>query len=155
MPSEVQRIRQLLERTYEGDAWHGPSVRQILTSLSPTQALQRIGDSHNAIELVWHMIAWRDFVIQRLKGDNAYELSEEDNWPSVRFLSEAEWQQAQGALDQRQHNLLAALDHLPTERLEETVAHRSYNYYVLLQGIIQHDLYHAGQIRLLTQYRLR
>ena len=152
MPSEVQRIRQLLERTYDGDAWHGSSVRQILTSLSPTQALQRIGDSHNAIELVWHMIAWRGFVIQRLKGDDTYELSEEDNWSSICSLSQAAWQQAQDALAQRQQDLLTALDRLPVERLEKTVAYRSYNYYVLLQGIIQHDLYHVGQIRLLTQY---
>jgi len=36
-------------------------------------------------------------------------------------------------------------------RLEEITPGTSYSNYVLLHGVIQHDLYHAGQIALLKK----
>ena len=152
MSLEVQRIRQLLERTYAGDAWHGPSVRVVLSDLSAAQALQRTGGSHNSVEIVQHMTAWRNFAIQRLEGTTDYEVAEEINWSSIHSLSEADWQQVGESLDQSQHNLLTLLDSQEATLLNEPVASRLYDYYVLLHGIIQHDLYHLGQIRLLSSH---
>ena len=152
MSSEVERISQLLERTYQGDAWHGPSVQTVLSDLSSTQALHRIGDSHNAVEIVRHMTAWRNFVIQRLAGNDTYELTEAANWSTVSSLSEAEWQHTLDELDRSQRGLLAALHQQKEEQLTKLVAHRSYSYYVLLHGIIQHDTYHLGQVRLLGHH---
>ena len=152
MPSEVARIRSLLARTYEGDAWHGPSVCTVLDALSASQALRLINNSHNAAELVHHMTAWRNFVIQRLTGDAAYELSEAQDWSVISQLTDAHWQEARRALDQSQQKLLDLLEHLPEAHLDKTVAYRSYNYYILLHGSIHHDLYHLGQIRLLAKF---
>ena len=151
MLSEPQRIGQLLERTYAGDAWHGPSVRQTLADLSTARAVQRLNDSHNVAELVRHMTAWRNFVINRLEGNTSYELSEEDNWSTINHLSQPRWEQLRVALDQSQQQLLRLLEDLEEARLYQPVARRSYDYYVLLHGIIQHDVYHTGQIQLLSK----
>jgi hypothetical protein len=37
------------------------------------------------------------------------------------------------------------------EFLEEIVPGREYDYYTMLHGILQHDLYHAGQISILKK----
>ena len=152
MLSEVLRLRQLLERTYQGDAWHGPSVQAVLSDLSVSQALCRLGGSHNSAELVRHMTAWRRFVILRLEEATTYELSDEVNWTTVNHLDESTWQQTRRELEQSQNDLLSSLESMKQERLSQPVAHRSYDYYTLLHGIIQHDIYHLGQIRLLSSY---
>ena len=96
------------------------------------------------------MTAWRNFVIQRLMGNTTYELTEAVNWSPTHSLSDTEWQRIQRDLDQSQRRLLVSLDQLEDKKLAEPVDHRSYDYYVLLHGIIQHDLYHIGQIKLLS-----
>ena len=118
MNPEVQRIRELLIRTYEGDAWHGPSVQSVIADLSTSQALRRAGDRHNAAELVYHMSAWRNFVAQRLSGNDSYELSESENWSIVNYLSDEDWQLAQETLHRSQHRLLALLSEIDDELLK-------------------------------------
>ncbi len=40
---------------------------------------------------------------------------------------------------------------LPHAKLSETVPGREYSVYCLLHGVVQHNLYHAGQIALLKK----
>lgn len=74
-----------------------------------------------------------------------------DDWPAVAATTEADWQAALGRLDRTHRSLLDALQDLPEERLRETVPGRTYDFYVLLHGIAQHDIYHAGQMALLKK----
>jgi len=36
--TEIERILDQLKRAYEGNAWHGPSVREALNGVTPEQA---------------------------------------------------------------------------------------------------------------------
>ncbi len=36
--SETERIAQQLERTWDGDAWHGPSLKELTDGLTAKQA---------------------------------------------------------------------------------------------------------------------
>ena len=38
-------------------------------------------------------------------------------------------------------------------RLDDTVQGKNYSFYVMAHGVVQHDLYHAGQIALLKKAR--
>lgn len=151
---ECQRIRDMLIRAFEGDAWHGPSVKAVLSDITVDIAANRLPGSHNIIELVRHMVIWRQFVIARLKGDEAYDVLADDNWTHVSELQAFAWLEATEKLDNSQQRLVTLLDQFPDERLSEAVANRPYDYYCLLHGIIQHDLYHLGQIALLKKPQL-
>ena len=48
----------------------------------------------------------------------------------------------------RLRGAIAALD---PERLDERVRGKPYSVYFMLHGVIQHNLYHAGQIALLKK----
>jgi uncharacterized damage-inducible protein DinB len=75
-----------------------------------------------------------------------------EDWPPVRDASEAGWRQALSALDEAQHKLEAAVESLTDARLSETVqGERPYSLYSTVHGVIQHTLYHAGQIALLKR----
>jgi len=109
-------------------------------------ASRRISNSHSISELVAHMTTWRNFVTKRLNGDSLYEVSDAENFPLV-----LDWEQTLRELKESQLNLLAALKAFPESKLFTTVPTRKYDFYTMLHGIAQHDIYHTGQITLLKK----
>jgi len=143
---ETSRIASVLEKTFQGPAWHGPSVMEALENITPHVASRRISNSHSISELVAHMTTWRNFVTKRLNGDSLYEVSDAENFPLV-----LDWEQTLRELKESQLNLLAALKAFPESKLFTTVPTRKYDFYTMLHGIAQHDIYHTGQITLLKK----
>ena len=148
MKSEVQRIASLLKRSFEKNAWYGPSVKEVLEGITPEQACHRAANTHSIIELVAHMTSWREFVLSRINGPFDFTVTEENNFPKID-----DWNAALSNLEKSQHALITALESFTPEKLEELVPHGShkYTYYTLLHGIIHHDIYHTGQISLLKK----
>jgi uncharacterized damage-inducible protein DinB len=145
--SDIKEIGALVKRVYNGKPWHGPSITDVLNDIDQTKAAKKIGGSHSIIQLVLHMVAWRTFVTRRLLGDSAFELTEADNFPET-----TDWATAVQKLAKSQHELLKAIDTANDSLLHEKVNNRKYDFYVLLHGIIHHDIYHLGQIQLIKKY---
>jgi uncharacterized damage-inducible protein DinB len=147
LKSEIEKIHRLLDRTFEKNAWHGPSVKEAIAGVTQEQSHHHFPNTHSIIELVTHMTAWRIYVTKRLQGDNDYEVSDEMNFPKTK-----DWKKAVDGLIKSQQALLKALDSFPEERLSELVSHPSakFTFYTLLHGIINHDVYHAGQIKMIA-----
>ncbi|HEY3025508.1 MAG TPA: DinB family protein [Pyrinomonadaceae bacterium] len=149
--TETERILDQLKRAYKGGAWHGPSVRETLAGLSAEIAAARpISAAHSIWEVVLHIAAWQAAVGRRLGGDRA-QLPTEEDWPVVIETSEAAWSEAKKALDQSHDSLVAAVSGLDETRLDEPILTEMPSIYVTLHGVIQHDLYHAGQIAILKK----
>ncbi|MBT1702018.1 DinB family protein [Chryseosolibacter indicus] len=149
MKTEIENIIQLLNRTYSGDAWHGPTVKEVLKDLTPELATKSIAASNSIITLIAHMTAWRIFTIEKLKGNAAYKVSPELNFPDVTDLNNE-----LDKLEASQQQLIEAIRSFPPERLTDIIPDgtQKYTYYALLHGIIHHDLYHAGQIMIMKKY---
>ena len=156
--SEIERIVDQLEREHSGDPWHGSPLKQILQGISAEQAAARpLKGAHSIWELVLHITAWKNETRRRLGGAPAGEPAEGD-WPKVGVISTARWRDAVKRLEQAHAELIAAIRKLPEEKLfEPTKDPRNretgagVSHYVLLHGIVQHDVYHSGQIALLKK----
>jgi len=149
--SEIDRIADQLRRAYEGEAWHGPSLREILAGITVEQAARRpLPQAHTIWELVLHIAAWESIVRRRLGGE-AVEATPEQDWPPVRDTGDAAWKTALDDLDRGHHQLRQAIAALSDDQLRQKVAGQNYSIYGMLHGLIQHDLYHAGQIALLKK----
>jgi uncharacterized damage-inducible protein DinB len=148
MDRQIQDIIALLKRTYEKDAWHGPSVKESLTNVKQEHVFNRVANTHSIIELVAHMTAWRRYVIHMLEGDATYKVDEALNFPAAE-----NWGETFQRLEESQQQLLAAVEKFPSEKLYEQVAGKTspLTFYTLLHGIIHHDLYHTGQIMLIRK----
>ena len=146
--TEIDRITRLLEKTFDRQPWYGSSVMEILKTVNPLIVNQRIGETHSIAELVEHMISWRTFATKRLQGEEAFQVNDATNFPSSHT-----WEDTLKRLHQSQEELLKATKQFPEERLNELVPGNQfrYTYYTLLHGIIQHDVYHLGQIALLKK----
>ena len=151
MVSEVERIQEELKRAFEGEAWHGPAVLELLRDVTAHQAAARpLAGAHSIWELVLHIAAWESAGRRRLEGDRA-QLSDEENFPPVNDTSEAAWQQTIEALKNGHRELRDAINRLDESRLDEPILDGMRSVYITLHGVIQHDLYHAGQIALLKK----
>lgn len=150
--SEVERIAEQLQRAFEGDAWHGPSVQELLSDVTADQAARRpLAHAHNIWEIVLHITAWESVVRRRLAGEVIQELPDEQDWPPVGETSEAAWEKTLEDLKRGQQRLRQAIRGLRDDRLPEAVPSSDHSVYVMLHGVVQHDLYHGGQIALLKK----
>ena len=151
--SEIERILDQLRRAYEGDAWHGPSLKEVLSGITAAQAHARpLANAHSIWELMRHVAVWEDAGRRRLEGDRAQiEVSSPEDWPAPDDPSEAAWEQAKAALDRGHQALVDAITGVPESRLDEPICEGLSSVYVTLHGVIQHDLYHAGQMAILKK----
>jgi len=150
--SEVERIADQLQRAFEGNAWHGPSVREVLEGVSAEQAAQYpVAGGHSIWEIVLHIAVWESIVRRRLGGEVIVEISDEEDWRHLADTSTVAWKKTLEELEQGHRQLQRAVAGLNDEQLPATVPGKDYSVYFMLHGIIQHDLYHAGQIGLLKR----
>ena len=149
---EPAAIADQLARACTGNAWHGPSVLELLDDLTPQQAAWiSIPSAHTIWEIVLHLTAWHDAVRERMAGDPV-NLSGEADWPTMPVATEEHWTAARDAFVASYHSLRVAIEAFPAERLATPVPGKPFTYYTMLHGTVQHDLYHAGQIALLKKF---
>ncbi len=147
---ETQRIQDQLRRALEGEAWHGPSLLELLAGVTADRAARPLPAAHSIWEIVLHVTAWVQAVHQRVNG-KPIELSPEQDWPPVGQTTAANWNTALQALKDAHAQLQQAISELDDSRLHAKAPGKDYSIYFMLHGVIQHDLYHVGQIAILKR----
>jgi uncharacterized damage-inducible protein DinB len=152
--SETARLADQIRRAFNGEAWHGDSLTEILQGVDAAMAAAHpIKDAHSIWELVLHIAAWDGAVLKRT-GGTAVQLSDEQNFPPVKNTSESAWSQAIEHAKRTHNELVHAVAAFPDARLAEQVPGKNesyYDFFYMFSGIVQHELYHAGQIALLKK----
>lgn len=75
----------------------------------------------------------------------------EKDWAVVNDATQSTWAAAVASTFDSASQLAKAIEEFEDSRLGDTVPGRQYDFYYLFHGIIQHSLYHAGQIALLKK----
>lgn len=143
----VNRIRDQFQRAWDGDAWHGPPLAQLLDSIDPATSQWRpAAGAHTIQDLTSHITFWLDAAHRRLDGEEY--LPQSGDWA----LPPAEtWDGTVARLRETYSSLVDAIATTPDSRLQDPVAGKPYDVYVLLHGVLQHTLYHAGQIAMMRR----
>jgi uncharacterized damage-inducible protein DinB len=160
MPStttDAARIKQQLETAFSGPAWHGPSLMENLKGVSAEVAaakpiLSKTNASvHSIWEIVNHLLAWQNETLEVLGGKPYASLQGNADWPPVSARNEAAWDAKVKELALSHERLTKRFDTLSDDELRAHVPGQEYSWRVLLRGIGNHTLYHAGQIGLLKR----
>lgn len=150
--SEVENIVELLNVSYSGTPWHGPSLIANLDGITAAQALEKpIPGGHSIWELVQHITAWINEAIRVFDGEQYAILTPEQDWPAISAQDETAWQAALGILESSHEALVGAVSELQEDKLWELLDGQDFTYYWLLHGVVQHNVYHAGQIGLIRK----
>lgn len=147
----TERISELFEDLYDGEPWLDVTLVGTLENISAEVAAKKINPQRNSVwEIVNHIISWRGNVFQRVQGITI--LSPADNYflPVINQSDKA-WQETLLGLKDSQEKWIAFLHGLDEADLEKTYPVNHASYYKHIQGIIQHDAYHLGQIVLLCK----
>jgi uncharacterized damage-inducible protein DinB len=150
--SESALIAEQLRCAFNGVAWHGPAVLELLEDVdAATAAAKPLPGVHSIWELVLHVAVWDGAALRRLDGEK-FQPEGTANFPLVpKLATEAAWRKAV-AHSKRTHNMLVkTVAALPESRLRERVPGKKYDFYFMLHGVAQHELYHAGQIAILKK----
>ena len=149
--NEVARIADQLRRSQQGGAWHGPALAELLADVDAAQALRRPNPAaHNIWELVNHIIAWQTAANGAVRGGVMPRLAKADDWPPAG-RTEAQWRAAVKRLAKVNQELLTGLSKFPEQRLDDQLPGRKHSFHFMLHGIVQHNLYHGGQVALLKK----
>jgi uncharacterized damage-inducible protein DinB len=151
--SEASGIADQLRRAFRGDAWHGPAVLELLGDVdAETAAARPLTEVHSIWELLLHIEAWDGAGLKRLAGKTA-RLKDKQNFPDVPEPTEAAWREAVASAKRTHDTLVETVAGLSEKRLRQRVPGKRYDFYHMLHGIAQHELYHAGQIAILKKAR--
>ncbi|MGB8885188.1 MAG: DinB family protein [Candidatus Korobacteraceae bacterium] len=148
---EITRMLEHYDGVLSGEPWHGDPIWQILGGIPAEVAAARPWDgSHTIWEIVMHMTFWEGVATERLAGQRA-GLAEELNFPAMPVVSEENWKQTLDQFRASNQKFRAALAKLDPARLDELTAAGKRTYYGEVHGVIEHTVYHAGQIALLKK----
>ena len=150
--SESALIAEQLRRAFVGDAWHGPALLELLEDVdAATAAAKPVANVHSIWELVLHIAVWDDAASRRLRGET-YQPEGVDNFPLVpERATQGAWRKTVADAKRAHDALVKTVASLPESRLRERVPGKKYDFYFMLHGVAQHELYHAGQIAILKK----
>jgi uncharacterized damage-inducible protein DinB len=149
--SEAFRIAEQLRRAFDGSAWHGPALLELLTDVdAATAAAKPLPKVHSIWELVLHVAVWDGAALHGLGGEKCQPTGLA-NFPPVSTPTEAAWRKAIVETRRTHDKLVRMVVVLPDSRLSDRVPGKRYDFYHMLHGVVQHELYHAGQIAILKK----
>ena len=153
MSSKTALLRKKVEEIYSGNPWYGEAFNSILKDIDPEAALKKERkEVHSIAEILAHIIGWREFLLNRLNGnDFKTEQEETFDWKRIDDNEKTAWKSLLDALEGTQNKILNLLEKSNDSFLNMSVRDNNYKMEYLIEGVIQHDIYHLGQISLLKK----
>ncbi|MBW7932531.1 MAG: DinB family protein [Gemmatimonadaceae bacterium] len=149
--STGKRLAAELRRAWHGAPWHGPSVLEIVGRLTAAEAATRTArGSHTPWQIVLHLTTWVEAPRRRL-DDPSFDPREHEDFPVPTALDAQAWARDVEALGVAIERLAAQVESMSDEVLAAPVGARPYTHTTMLDGVVQHLAYHAGQVALLAR----
>ena len=153
MKKEIQAIILQLQNVNSGEPWYGRAVYKILDEVDEKNAFIKPNSSeHSLIELLYHMITCAGFTLKRIEKDKINDLAaaEELDWRMI-IPKEHTWKKGLAEFKVTHKKIIDLLKKKEDSFRQEKVDYRKYDFQFLINGLIQHNIYHLGQIAYLNK----
>jgi uncharacterized damage-inducible protein DinB len=153
MNKEVLSIIKNFETTLNGQPWFGRAVYNLLDEIDSKKAsVRRNENEHTALELIWHMNTWAEFTLANLENRTESELKkiEANDWRKLTKQKHS-WKRGLTEFKSIHKQIIENLSKRDDDFLSDMVPNRRYNFRFMLNGLIQHNIYHAGQLAYLKK----
>jgi uncharacterized damage-inducible protein DinB len=154
MRKEIDYIITTLHSILDGEPWYGRPAMKILQEIDPNSIYRKPNEnSHSLVELLYHMNTWAEFTLKRLEKIEETDPGafEKADWREID-PSEHTWEKALAQFKVTHDLIIEFLGTKDDKFLSEKVDYREYNFRFLLNGLIQHDVYHIGQIAYVKKF---
>ena len=153
MNKEIKSILHNLRQVNSGEPWFGRPVFVILDEIDPAIVHKKPDEnSHSLIELLYHMLTWAEFALRRIEKKPEKDLAvlEKMDWRIIESTTHS-WQKGLAEFKNVHQRINALLEKKDDEFLKEMVDYRKYDFRFLLNGLMQHNIYHLGQVAYLKK----
>lgn len=130
---------------YDGDASYGDPAVKILEGVTSESALKKADkNTHNAAELLAHIVGWEDVYLKRAKGDSKATIDQNlsFDWKRIDKNEKTTWGNLVSAFEKNHKELISILEE---DKYDSQTKEK------LLNDIMEHDIYHLGQIALIKK----
>ena len=146
--ARVELLLEILDHAFDKASWHGPNLANSFRGLDARTAARRLPGRKSIWEQVLHAAYWKRIVLNKLAGTARFP-RRGSNWPRVPDeLTDRAWKEDVQLLYDIHAKLRGAVASMDPKRLDDAKLRR------MIYGAAFHDIYHAGQIRLLRKLLL-
>ena len=143
----VKDILRQLRELQEGSLWFDQSLKDKLSGLTEEEAFSRpLPDIHSVAEHVSHILEWRKEALRRFEMKSTDLMNSPDDWKDNATLRNMGWDRLKELLYESTELLDQVLQGKDDTYLTTRFQGTDYNFHYIIEGILQHDLYHLGQI---------
>ncbi len=140
---QTQRIADAYRAATVKGAWYGPSLAELIAQIPmELSATPSVPGAHSIAELLQHLLLWNERVRNTSDSHPMPRWQPEKEWaePPIPWNElVSRWSESRELLEEKIRNF-------PLEDLANQVPGRDYPYETLLSGIVEHAIYHSGQI---------
>lgn len=148
MNKEIQIIISSLQNTLDGQPWYGKPAYHLLEEIDEANIyIKPNHNSHSLADLLYHMLTWAEFTQNRIEKEPIPDMAafEASDWRLI-YPAVHNWKKGLAALKASHNKIIELLQTKNDSFLEEKCDYRKYDFRYLLNGLIQHNIYHLGQI---------
>jgi len=153
MNKETQSIIRNLQNVLGGEPWFGRPVYSLLEEIDTSKVYIKPNDnSHSLADLLYHLLTWAAFTLKSLEkaGEDEIRAIEQLDWRTMDPAIHS-WEKGLNELKSVHEKIISTIKDKDDEFLSEKVDFRKYTVRFLLNGLIQHNIYHIGQIAYLKK----
>lgn len=152
--AQIRLLLRQIRQAFDAQAWHGPNLMSSVRGVTPALAGWRPGPARHSIsELVVHAAYWKYRVARLLTDDAPRSFGRRGSnfFPRKAPPTAEEWT-ADLALVRGWHDrIIEAVEAFPAQALGKPSGRGQFTYADVIGGVAFHDIYHAGQIRLIRR----
>jgi uncharacterized damage-inducible protein DinB len=141
--NKCEEIADAYRKVTIAGAWYGPSVAELLARIAPEQAVKKPeGGTHSMQELLQHLLLWNERIRNTSDACPLPKWEAEKEWAEAPIPWEElveRWNKSRDLLEERLRTFLVA-------DLAKQTPGRTYPYEFMFSGIVQHTIWHSGQI---------
>ncbi len=141
----ITLLLEVLDHAFDKVSWHGPNLAGSFRGIDAASAARALPGRKSIWQQVLHAAYWKRIVLNKVAGTERFP-RRGSNWPGVPDdVSERAWREDVALLHEIHAKLRAAVSAMDANRLDDAKLRR------MIHGAAFHDIYHAGQIRLLRK----
>jgi uncharacterized damage-inducible protein DinB len=150
---QTERIADSYRAATVKGAWYGASLAELLAQISPElRSTPPVPGSHSISTLLQHLLLCNERIRNTSDTNPLPAWQPEKEWaePPIPWNElVSRWTQSRELLEEKIRNF-------PVADLAKQVPGRNYSYETMFQGIVEHAIYHSGQIAMaLSMLRAR
>lgn len=127
------------------------NFKQLLESISWEQAIQKIGTLNTIASLTFHVNYYLAGIINVFKGGDL-EIRDKYSFDLPSIQSEADWESLKNEFIVNSEIFVKEVANLSDDQLDRPFVDEKYGTYSRnIEGIIEHNYYHLGQISLIKK----